>query len=1127
MKRQETTNTFNGGMIMDLNPLVTPNDVLVNCLNGTLITFNGNENVLQNDMGNGRVESAFLPAGYVPVGIKEHGGIVYVASCNPLTGKGQIGSFPSPERNISSTECESSEVQITQDDISETFIVRKEIFNSGTVIRSGDKFKLILESEANWDTLMKYISNMDNSNNSTSIKCYKNKLLTLSVSVKDNNNNLIDITKDLVRVTKDNELVDKNLSPELYFNTGYFATFVQNNSSTPINLDQYRNLTNATTYNNKIFGQLYLTAKVNTVQAISVSVYGKPSETDNQFTLTFQIEYQYNCPDGYYTGNQIYGTEIDYGNGLDDSGYKSIAGCAYNDEKTASMSFSPDNNKPVYDKSTNLYRYTQSYEKITNEPVVNYTITPVTSWNVRLDSLSVSGTIDTSQIGTGKAEITSWRYRIEGDDIRLGYGFELYPLWNQIVDGISLELYDMMSSNSSDSVKTIQLQKRISYNGTFYEFLDKNDLTSKLYLVKINATYKDINSGEKEEKVIGYRFILTTGLFNEYYFSCIDFKDVPKNVKLLATTTTTQTQEGIFMDSQGSLLLTGISDPNQLQQYTQEHKIIRNYTLSTKYSIENQDLYPFDFSEDSLTSQYKLVRSSVGTDVTYTGDLDGSIIKDSFDFKQDSETSGAFKPKYSIRLDKASLGISISAISKLAYKPLLSKVQVTGKLEKFINDSNVEKIFGFNSSSQVKKWTSMYIRWNSSTGPDVHFLSVHKRSYTSDDPFSTEIKVEKVAETRQEWEATTNDPSIRYMYNETNTDADKLTPSIIFNTFDNSVIGFICSAQLCDKNPVENKGASSSSCSYFDDSYDRPRRWPKWQLALWRTIDGQYVLIDNNVYILGGVFINYEGGTTESNDVHQDIAYAIEQTFSNTYLVQDTSQDISLYGVGSTSYIYNNDYNVIIESPITIAPQTSDQPSFVVGNEEYNTYINKSLVSIVGSESSLAAEIAKQIEFIIPDDTSLNYTFQEEIPITGMSRIYEEARTMLTSVTPIIFEDSNGNISMTDTDGNYFTTGQIYEVTNGSVSRIKNLLGTKYAPFEVRQYNGMNTLLAKGGQSTLGSTIFLSASGLYDNQNQHTVGDMKGYQYLQCASLSKEINNNFKSIKPDSYLSREVITYGN
>ena len=45
-------NQFNGGMIKDLHPLVTPNTVMTDCLNGTLITYNGDEFILQNDMGN-------------------------------------------------------------------------------------------------------------------------------------------------------------------------------------------------------------------------------------------------------------------------------------------------------------------------------------------------------------------------------------------------------------------------------------------------------------------------------------------------------------------------------------------------------------------------------------------------------------------------------------------------------------------------------------------------------------------------------------------------------------------------------------------------------------------------------------------------------------------------------------------------------------------------------------------------------------------------------------------------------------------------------------------------------------------------------------------------------------------
>ena len=72
---------------MDINPPVAPNDGVCNALNATLITMNGNENVLQNDMGNGRVETAFLPEGYVPLGTTELGGIIYIVSYNPFNKK--------------------------------------------------------------------------------------------------------------------------------------------------------------------------------------------------------------------------------------------------------------------------------------------------------------------------------------------------------------------------------------------------------------------------------------------------------------------------------------------------------------------------------------------------------------------------------------------------------------------------------------------------------------------------------------------------------------------------------------------------------------------------------------------------------------------------------------------------------------------------------------------------------------------------------------------------------------------------------------------------------------------------------------------------------------------------------
>ena len=111
--------TFSGGLVMDLAPDTTPNTVLTSALNATLVTFNGNEMQLQNDMGNGRVETARLPEGYIPVGTCEFGDIIYIVSYNPLTNKSQIGCFPSPERNISSEEVGSAGQTLSSSDFQE------------------------------------------------------------------------------------------------------------------------------------------------------------------------------------------------------------------------------------------------------------------------------------------------------------------------------------------------------------------------------------------------------------------------------------------------------------------------------------------------------------------------------------------------------------------------------------------------------------------------------------------------------------------------------------------------------------------------------------------------------------------------------------------------------------------------------------------------------------------------------------------------------------------------------------------------------------------------------------------------------------------------------------------------
>ena len=90
--KQTTTNSFSDGLNLDLHPIVTPKTVLTDNINGTFITYNGNEFCLQNDRGNKKVAS--LTDGYTPIGIKEYNGILYIVSVNKnLT---EIGTYPSP-----------------------------------------------------------------------------------------------------------------------------------------------------------------------------------------------------------------------------------------------------------------------------------------------------------------------------------------------------------------------------------------------------------------------------------------------------------------------------------------------------------------------------------------------------------------------------------------------------------------------------------------------------------------------------------------------------------------------------------------------------------------------------------------------------------------------------------------------------------------------------------------------------------------------------------------------------------------------------------------------------------------------------------------------------------------------
>lgn len=93
--KQVQTNVFTHGLNMDTHALTTSNTVLTDCINGTLITKAGNEPILQNDMGNIKVENCSLNPGYIPVAMKSWGSVLYIVSYNPYTKAAEFGSYPS------------------------------------------------------------------------------------------------------------------------------------------------------------------------------------------------------------------------------------------------------------------------------------------------------------------------------------------------------------------------------------------------------------------------------------------------------------------------------------------------------------------------------------------------------------------------------------------------------------------------------------------------------------------------------------------------------------------------------------------------------------------------------------------------------------------------------------------------------------------------------------------------------------------------------------------------------------------------------------------------------------------------------------------------------------------------
>ena len=247
--------TFGDGLLMDFAPDNTQATCLTHALNATLLTMNGNELSLQNDMGNGRVETAYLPEGYVPVGTCEFGDIIYIVSYNPITNKSQIGCFPSPERNISSKELSGIKTKFNLEEFTKLteFGFRETISNSikrviyDNKLNPGDKF---------------IVHSGDIHDNISRISDYGNKSHIIGAFPKQFKINVVAI--------EDSGKINYLNSDLKWYNDFYINQESTSNSNKP-DIDSYRNILSSgySVFQSKVSGKLAILLELERIQTFN------------------------------------------------------------------------------------------------------------------------------------------------------------------------------------------------------------------------------------------------------------------------------------------------------------------------------------------------------------------------------------------------------------------------------------------------------------------------------------------------------------------------------------------------------------------------------------------------------------------------------------------------------------------------------------------------------------------------------------------------------------------------------------------------------------------------------------------------------------------------------------------
>ena len=558
MKKEETINTFNQGMIMDINPIVTPNDSLCNALNATLVTFNGNENALQCDMGNGRVETAYLPEGYVPIGTTELGGIIYIVSYNPLIDKCQIGSFPSPERSIFQTsnggvkliDCNQfyeNEYVTGKNGVKYYFVKNysQKIQLSDNYLNPGDKYQITINDEnGNSIVSSKYdvLSAFNQSNYNTELSPKYLKLNVVSISDNGKMNNL-----------NDTLIWYEDKSKKYYMRLGEIQEG---------DIDEYRDLikSNYNTFQSKLKGNLGIVAQLECINSFDIA--WDAEKDGNNWNIKFLTNWTYDNESSrnsinlygiYYSDGKSQNIHIinDYPQLDKDGNIVSGNTDILNGER---VFLDPNHNNDITKIRQN--DGTDSQFKIVpglvgdpkKDTILDINIMPVMPYGI-IKWLERNIKINISKLGTGEISLIQYKYFIGDQNVQFNYGLEAYPELNKQVKGVTISFYEIDQNilaglanwpidgdrvidngwetslanvpNLSDAKYVIENNGQASYSGYFSEKFSRDNLDlNYIYLTEISINYNN------EKNIKYYRIFYNSDIFNDYYYNVNDFKEI-------------------------------------------------------------------------------------------------------------------------------------------------------------------------------------------------------------------------------------------------------------------------------------------------------------------------------------------------------------------------------------------------------------------------------------------------------------------------------------------------------------------------------------------------------------------------------------------------------------------------